>query len=92
MSWSARFVKRPGATAEQTEFEVSNVDEVPEHVEQYREAITAAFGVLLSGVVGSTDKSYLIVLSGHGNENHEPADGWANDQLTISISQLDGES
>lgn len=90
MSWGASFIVKSGATPETIDFsDTANVEEVPEHLEQYREAVSAAFGVLLSGVVGDGGKDYKVVLSGHANEGHEPADGWASDCVTINIFQLD---
>ncbi|HWV45479.1 MAG TPA: hypothetical protein VN039_05545 [Nitrospira sp.] len=91
MSWSASLVVRAGEPEPRDgDVSLNNVDEVPEHLEQYREALSAAFGILLSGVVGGKDKNYTINLSGHGNEGHEPASGWANDMLSITISQVGG--
>lgn len=92
MSWSASLVVRAGEPEPRDgDITLTNVDEVPEHLEQYREALAAAFGVLLSGVVGGTDKNYRMALSGHGNPGHEPdADGvMANDMLSINIYQVE---
>lgn len=92
MSWSARLRVRAGETEPRDgDVTLSNVDEVPGHLEQYREAVASAFGILLSGVVGGKDKDYMLNLSGHANEGHEPASGWANDAITISIYQMDEE-
>lgn len=88
MSWSASFVVRAGeAEPREEDLTLSNVNEVPEHLEQFRESLSAVFGILLSGVLGGKDKDYVVNLSGHGNERHEPAPGWSNDYLSISISQ-----
>ena len=89
MSWSASFTLRAGDTEpREDDLELSNVNEVDEHLEQFREALAAAFGILLSGVVGNRDKDYRVVMTGHGNPDHEPAEGWANDGLNLSIFQL----
>jgi hypothetical protein len=69
--------------------EVSNVDEVPEHLDQYREALASVFGILLSGVVGDSSKTFKVTVSGHGNPGHEPQSGWANDSMVISIYQVE---
>lgn len=93
MSWSAELVVRAGE-AEPRDGEVTlvNVDEVPEHLEQYREAVVTAFGLLLSGVVGSNKMDYKIRLAGHGNDAHEPKDGNGNDWLLIEVTQLGARS
>lgn len=89
MSWSANFVVRAGEPEpREDDLVLSNVNEVPEHLEQFREALASAFGILLSGVMGGKDKNYQVNISGHGNPNHEPTPGWANDAITISIYQL----
>jgi hypothetical protein len=88
MSWSASFTVTPGVTPEEEDFVLSNVNEVPEHLEQFREAVASTFGILLSGVLGSQKKSFRVNLTGHGNPDHEPAKGWASEFLTISITQV----
>lgn len=90
MSWSAEFRLEAGQTEPSEEVKVTNIDGVPEHLEQYREAIASAFGVLVSGVVGDPrTHAYVVRMSGHGNPDHEPAEGWANDFVSIVISQVD---
>ena len=59
--------------------------------EYQRDMLEEAMGViaslLASGVVGTEDKFYRWSVNGHGNINHEPASGWANDSLSISVTQ-----
>lgn len=31
---------------------------------------------------------YNVVLSGHANENHSPASGWANDYVQVTVTQV----
>jgi hypothetical protein len=54
--------------------------------------ITAAGGaarkIVESHAVGSDDKSYNVVLTGHANPAHEPVVGIANDQVHVSVSQV----
>jgi hypothetical protein len=91
MSWSASFTLRAGDTEpREDDLSLTNVNEVPEHLEQFREALASSFGILSSGVVGGRDKSFRVTLGGHGNPDHEPdADGvMANDFVTINIYQL----
>lgn len=86
MSWSATFEVRQPNGLEKTS--MSNVEEVPEHLEQYTVAVLAATDLLVSNVVGGPDKEYRITISGHGNPDHEPTAGWANDCVTISVAQI----
>jgi len=92
MSWSASFTVTPGMSPEEFEPSTSNVDDVDEHLDQYREAIASAFGIILSGVVGESDKTFKVQLSGHGNPNHEPQAGWSNDTVTVTIYQAPEET
>lgn len=45
--------------------------------------------IIASDCVGK-NKDFAINLSGHANPNHEPATGWANDCVSISITQKSG--
>jgi hypothetical protein len=53
--------------------------------EQFEAALHAAQSVLASGAVGETP--VFVTLAGHANPGHRKRDGWANDQISISISQ-----
>jgi len=93
MSWSASLGATKAADIDEA------IDKVPttppedgcdEHVcEQINAARAAAKGLIASGLVGDGDKAFTVTLSGHSNEGHEPADGWANDCVTVAISQVD---
>jgi hypothetical protein len=62
---------------------------VPEHLDQFAKAKTVAQDIILSGVLGDpATKRFNVNIGGHGNPNHEPAQGWVNDCISISISQL----
>lgn len=58
----------------------------PAATEQIERAIEVAKSILVSGVIGK-DKQFQVSLSGHANNNHEPAVGWANDCITVTIYQ-----
>lgn len=62
----------------------------PEGEDQAQLAVRIALHVIRSGVLGHTEKLFTVVLSGHGNPDHEPKAGWVNDMLSISIHQTDG--
>lgn len=58
-----------------------------EMAEQFAAAKEAVKDLIESGAVGDTEKTYSLSLSGHANEGHEPAEGWTNDCINISLSQ-----
>jgi len=87
MSWSASFKVIEGDVDEDSVSE-SNVD-IPQHSDQYEEALGAVWALLRTGAFGDSDETdFQISLSGHGNPGHVPVAGWSNDSLTISIYQL----
>ena len=47
------------------------------------------FDLVATGALGDPMKhKFSVSLVGHANPGHEPAEGWANDSVTISISQV----
>lgn len=72
--------------------DIETLTKSPEVLPEYNSdmleaALTAISDLLESGVLGTSDKTYRWSVSGHGNINHEPASGWSNDSMSISISQ-----
>ena len=61
-------------------------EHVPFMQQQVDLALSLVKEIALSGVVG-TGKKFILNLSGHANEDHEPKPGWANDCMTIYIGQ-----
>src|SRR3982750_3519078 len=56
--------------------------------EQFTEASDMARALVDSGAVGNPDKyEFNVYLSGHSNTEHNPAQGMANDQVTVTVSQ-----
>lgn len=70
---------------------INNV-ESPEHKQQYAKALLAVTELIDSGALGDPGGKYSFNVSGHANPDHQPAPGWANDSLTISISQIPKEA
>lgn len=91
MSWSTTLERKPWDGLKV--LNKSNVDEVPEHREQYKAAIGAVNALLMVHInsIGGFDKTYRIILTGHGNPGHEPTEGWANDFISITITQVSEE-
>ena len=59
----------------------------PECGDQFDAVASAAQSIIDSGTVGAQGKQFHVSMSGHANPNHEPREGWANDAVTIQISQ-----
>ena len=59
----------------------------PECGDQFDAAAAAAQSIIDSGVIGGEGKQFYVAMSGHANPGHEPRAGWANDAVTIQISQ-----
>lgn len=62
-------------------------DHVPAMKEQFDVAVKAAALIAESGAVGSSNKVFNVLLSGHGNPDHEPTGSWVNDCVTVSVNQ-----
>lgn len=85
MSWSAQFNVVDG-----------NIKGVPvvsgtdtsEHLEQYLDALQVVDEYINYGSLGSPLGSYRVMITGHGNPNHEPVAGWSNDFININIQQV----
>lgn len=85
MSWSANFKMNKGYVVEPTA--ESNVE--PEyHNDQYEEVLQSVWKLIDSGVFGDPKGEFNVHISGHGNPGHVPAVGWANDFVSITITQL----
>lgn len=95
MSWSAHVSDLPPADVED-----KLTDEIDRYFAQYEPeshaslteskaaaaaAIRAAVDILDAGVVGT--RNVNVSISGHANPNHEPAEGWSNDGITVTITQ-----
>lgn len=89
MSWySSREV---GHTSEDwNNFGLDNTygDASPQVLEQFEEAKKLAKQLIESSVVGDPHKVYRVSLSGHANKGHVPHNGFANDTVTVSVTQV----
>ena len=56
--------------------------------EQFAHAVGAVDRLVNSGVVGDPEGTYQVYISCHANPEHKPTEGWANDALSISITQV----
>jgi hypothetical protein len=86
MSWSCSFANRKAFDAKQAS---PSIPTAPEMKEQFDVAYDAAKKVIESGSVGDQKgKDFAVYLSGHANQNHEPSIGYANDSISVSVSQI----
>lgn len=63
-------------------------NEVREQVGVAREALST---LVHSGFVGDALVRLRVSLSGHANPGHSPRDGYANDTISVSVSQVKPE-
>ncbi len=88
MSWSVNATIQGGSPADElVALREAALSQNPECSDQFEAAKDATYMLVSSGAVGGPDKKYHVILAGHANPDHEPRPGWANDMITISISQ-----
>lgn len=58
-----------------------------EMLEQLNAADAAVEALLGSDAIGDRFKDYSISISGHCNPEHQPRDGYATDNITVSVTQ-----
>lgn len=83
MSWNRSYVSKADFDADVAAPGSSTVVDA----EQLAAARNAAVAIMASGAVGGEGKDFVVSLSGHGNPGHEPTRGWANDCVTVNVSQ-----
>ena len=84
MSWSVSGTL-PEGTLES--LRVSALAQNPECGDQFDAVAAAVQSIIDSGAVGK-NKRFVVNMSGHANPGHEPREGWANDCVTFSLSQV----
>ena len=86
MSWNT--IVPSTVASDELDAVVLNVpDPSPQVTEQFEVGKQVLATILASGAVGDTDKRFKVALYGHANPNHEPAKGWANDSITLTVTQ-----
>jgi len=87
MSWSANFkIIDSEFNIESILGFIPDVSEVHEALDSAMEAVRTLVTSAAFGNMSNVD--FQVNISGHANPGHVPAPGWANDCITISISQL----
>lgn len=88
MSWWIRYestqdytgdVRAPGSAKDE--------DLSAEAKEQVDLALKTANAVIAHAAIGGREKDYAVSLSGHANPGHAPTSGYANDCITVTVSQ-----
>lgn len=89
MSWSVNGTVNANSAAEDLgKLREVAISQNAECGDQFDAAAKAVADLLSTGVVGGPDKSFHCNLVGHANPGHESREGWANDLVNISISQV----
>jgi len=87
MSWSIRYESKADFESDKRAFTQTGGND-PEGVVNAIEAARRAASLLIGdGAVGGDTKDFTVSLSGHANKDHEPAPGWANDTITVTVTQ-----
>lgn len=89
MSWSARSVRalEVGEFGRRDLYTVSPPELGDLAAEQLEVGMRAARSIVDGGAVGYRQDRYTVTLSGHSNPGHRPADGYANDFVSVSVQQ-----
>lgn len=85
---SAKDIFRSFGAFDQAVFKTFPDGPSPEVVDHLFVGKTAAAESITSGVFGDPDSEFVVVVSGHANPEHQPKEGWVNDCISISITQL----
>lgn len=87
MTWSAEYGY--DGTGE-TEVKTFGID-TPEAKLSYEAARQAASAVLSTGALGGPVYNTKVSIVGHSNPGNKPVAGWANDFVTITVTQLESK-
>lgn len=89
MSWSLSI--RPRQDRDELKSAIEHAEpehEVTEEAEQQLAAAKeAAAAIIDSGAVGRGDDHLAVNLAGHSNRDHSPTEGFANESVTVTVSQ-----
>lgn len=88
MSWSTNVVSVGGDTTDADLEKLVTSGQEGAEVERSLEAgKRAAAGLIRSGALGHPGHTFRVHLGGHVNTDNEPAAGWSNDCINVSVSQ-----
>ncbi len=88
MSWSIQYASKNDLNDDKRGANSAKDADLSEAAkEQVKMAIESAVAIIASGVVGNEKKDYIVAISGHANDGHEPRPSYANDCITVSVWQ-----
>lgn len=87
MSWNASYNSKAEFAANTPNHESPTGTANDPTNDQAAAARAAAQAIIDSGAVGDESRDFVISISGHVNPEHAPTPGYANDCVTINISQ-----
>lgn len=90
MSWSIDYKVEDGdiSESEQDRLVQIGTNLSTEALQQFTTSVLVAAGIIDDGLVGNSTGHFQVSISGHANEGHKPTPGWANDMITIRVSQI----
>lgn len=88
MTWSVSAKVNAGNASEVLlDLRETALQQNPNCQEQFDAVAEAVDHIIQIGVLGGQEKDYLVVVSGHCNENHQAQGGVATDYISIQITQ-----
>lgn len=91
MSWSVGLAEP--AAAEDFDAAIDALEPPHELTQEGRAQLVAAReaakALVHGGSIGDDGKRFYATLNGHANPGHEPAPGYANDLVSVSVRQAD---
>lgn len=88
MSWSKQFTCSIESIEEAAALVAPSLTTgYAEEEQQAAIRIATQAAVLVAGVVGPPSASVMVTLSGHANPDNEPKDGFAKDEIRITVTR-----
>jgi len=87
MSYGAEYPNKASFYANEPSSQYGFIDAKPEVAEAFAQARKAAQLLFEGGTLGS-EKDFQIHIYGHANPGHEPQPLYANDCVSITVTQL----
>lgn len=90
MSWGINYKVEDGDISESEQDRLVEIGTSlsEDALQQFTTAVLVVAGIIDDGLVGNSTGQFQVSISGHANKDHKPTPGWANDMITISVSQV----
>lgn len=86
MSWSLQYASKADFESDTRSYCSPATLSQPEN-EQLQAARLAAKSLIDSGAVGDASRDFVVGIYGHANPGHAPTPLYANDTVTVGVSQ-----